>query len=336
VRSSQTLLAAAAAVVALAACSTPPPAAGTPATTAPATTAPATTAPATTAPATTAPASSRAAPTTRALAAPSKVMVIVEENKTYSEIIGSANAPYLNQLAGRYGLATSYDADYPPSCPSLGAYLLLMAGSRFGICDDAGPGSHPISADNVLHQVATSGRQWRGYADSMPAPCFRSNSGRYLVRHAPAPYFTDEAGKCPSWDIPLGTASAGPLHDDVTAGRLPAYSFVTPDGCHDMHDSDCGGNAVAVGDTWLRGLLPTVLAGPDFTAGRLAVFITVDEGDSASNHVATLVLSAGTTAVRGTTRYTHCSLLRTTEEILGSPLLGCAASAASMRAEFHL
>jgi hypothetical protein len=45
-----------------------------------------------------------------ALASPSKVMVIVAENKTYGQIIGSCNAPYLNQLANSYVLATNYTA----------------------------------------------------------------------------------------------------------------------------------------------------------------------------------------------------------------------------------
>jgi phosphatidylinositol-3-phosphatase len=71
------------------------------------------------------------------------------------------------------------------------------------------------------------------------------------------------------------------------------------------------------------------------------VFITWDEDDSsAGNHITTIVASPTTrpgTVSSGTPNFTHYSMLRTTEEILGlSPLLGGAGSAASMRTAFNL
>src|SRR3954471_7951479 len=40
----------------------------------------------------------------------SKVLVIAEENKPYEALMGSADAPYINELADTYGLATAMDA----------------------------------------------------------------------------------------------------------------------------------------------------------------------------------------------------------------------------------
>ncbi len=187
---------------------------------------------------------------TRSAAASStgKVMVIAEENEGASGIVGSARAPYLNSLARTYGQLTDMDAGYPVTCPSLAAYIVLTSGDRQGICDDAGPSAHQLSSDNIFRQVAESGRQWRQYAESMTTNCqgYNGVEGGYLVRHAPPPYYSSEASRCRSWDVPLGTTSAGHLHDDLAAG-LPAYSFVTPNACNDMHGADnCRANLVSV------------------------------------------------------------------------------------------
>jgi hypothetical protein len=66
------------------------------------------------------------------------------------------------------------------------------------------------------------------------------------------------------------------------------------------------------------------------------VVVTFDEGTGTDNHVATLVVSPATRGLAADTAFTHCSTLRTIEEILRLPLLGCAAEATSMTAAFHL
>jgi phosphatidylinositol-3-phosphatase len=266
-----------------------------------------------------------------------KVMVIVEENETYSDVLGSAQAPYLAQLATQYGSATAMQAGYPASCPSLAAYIILTSGSDHGICDDRPPSAHPLDGGNLFQQVATSGRQWRVYAESMQGSCAHSDQGVYLVRHTAAPYYLSERDRCAQWDVPMGTADAGALHDDVTAGTLPAFSLVVPDACDDMHGAaSCDGDLVAKGDSWLRQRLPAILAGADYRAGRLLVIITWDEGSATDNHIPTLVISPTSAARRDTTAWTHCSTLRTIEDLLRLPALGCAAQAAPFTAAFNL
>ncbi|MGH8899129.1 MAG: alkaline phosphatase family protein [Egibacteraceae bacterium] len=288
------------------------------------------------------------APTASAPATPlpkpgdAKVMVIVEENREYGEIIGKrTDAPYLNALADQFGLAASYDAGYPVSCPSLPAYLLMTQGTTSDICDNDPPPKHRLRGDNIFHQVASAGLQWRSYAESMSGNCQLTRSGSYAPKHVPAPYYTNEAANCARWSVPLGTESAGAFQADLAVGTLPAYAFVTPDLCNDMHGCDSksqrsGAEEIKAGDDWLARWMPKIFDSPDFRAGRLVVLITWDEGSDSSNHVATLVISPTTRGIRSEAPYTHCSLLRTTEEILGLPPLGCAASARSMRAEFRL
>lgn len=272
----------------------------------------------------------------------SKVLIVMEENKKYDQVIGSPFAPYLNRLARTYGQATAMDAGYPAHCPSLAAYIILTSGADHGICDDRSPAAHPLAGPSIFSQVAASGQQWRSYAENMPAACMRTNSadGRYLVRHVPATYYTAEQERCRNWTVPLGQRDSTPpgaFSADLAAGRLPAYGMVTPDACDDMHGADgCQPDHVAQGDGWLARWMPQILAGPDYRAGRLAIIVTWDEGSRFSNHIATLVISPTTQGISSARPFTHCSTLRTTEEILRLPLLGCAASAPSMRGAFHL
>ncbi len=139
----------------------------------------------------------------------------------------------------------------------------------------------------------------------------------FLARHTPAPYYTSEASQCTADDIALGTLTSGALHTAISNGTLPAYAFVTPDACDDMHGApSCSSGRVAAGDAWLSRWMPQLTGGTDFRAGHLVIIITWDEGSDTSNHIPTLVISPSTRGVRSTTAYTHCSTLRTAEDIL--------------------
>lgn len=265
----------------------------------------------------------------------SKVMVIWMENKSYSSIVGSSSAPYLNNtVKAQCGLATNYNALTHPSLPN---YLSATSGVSYATTpwtNDCAPTSCTTGNLNIYKQVANAGKAWKGYAESMPSNCAKSGSGNYAPRHNPPPYYTDLTN-CSTNDVPMGTTSSGNLLSDINAGNLPAYSSVTPNLCNDMHDC-----SVSTGDTWLAGWIPKITAGPDFQGGKLAVFIVWDEGSGSGNsssHVACFVLSAFTTA-GGTsgTAFNHYSLLRTSEELVGVSLLGNASSATSMRSAFHL
>lgn len=256
------------------------------------------------------------------------VVWIVLENKRFSQIVGSPDAPYLNRLADRCGLAAGFYAEAHPSLPN---YIAMTSGGTQGIGDDSGPDSHPLSVDSIFSQL---GRGWRALEESMPANCSLSDNGFYAVRHNPAVYYTGIRSACASQDVPL---TAVP---DISA----RFTFVTPNTCHDMHSSSCAHDSseqVKVGDTWLSSFLPALFATPEYRSGTTAVFVTWDEDDySASNaqHIATLVVAPSVRPrTTSNTRFDHYALLRTTEELLGlKTFLGAAATAASMRAAFHL
>ncbi|MBX5469727.1 MAG: phosphoesterase [Thermoleophilaceae bacterium] len=246
------------------------------------------------------------------------VVWIVFENKSYGEVIGSRDAPYINRVARLCGLAASFFAETHPSLPN---YIALTSGSTQGIRDDAGPDAHRLSAPSIFSLLGT---RWRALQEAMPSPCATRDSGRYAVRHNPAAYYMGVRGRCARQDVPLGR------RPDISA----RFTFITPDLCHDMHDCD-----VRAGDRWLARWLPRILSTREYRSGTAAVFVTWDEDDFGSaNRIPTLVISPSTP--RGTVspaRFDHYSLLRTTQELLGvRPLLGRAARAPSMRRAFGL
>jgi hypothetical protein len=246
------------------------------------------------------------------------VVWIVMENKTYQQIIGSSDAPYINRLAASCGLATSFYAETHPSLPN---YLAMTSGSTQGVTDDKDPASHQLSGPNLFSQLGT---EWRSLEESMPSNCLLSNSGQYAVRHNPAAYFTNVRTQCASQDVPLTDPPA-------LASR---FTFITPNLCDDMHSCP-----VIDGDRWLASWMPKLLNSSEYEAGTMAVFITWDEDDySDSQHIPTLVMSPSTRpGTRSGTRFDHYALLRTTEQLLGlTTYLGKAATAPSMRDAFNL
>ena len=56
---------------------------------------------------------------------PRRVAVLVLENRSYEQVIGRADAPFLNRLAHRYALATNYFAVGHRSLPN---YIALTGG----------------------------------------------------------------------------------------------------------------------------------------------------------------------------------------------------------------
>jgi hypothetical protein len=236
------------------------------------------------------------------------------ENENLGSIIGSSSAPYINSLANAYGLATDYSAISHPSLPN---YIALTSGSDQGITDDSDPSSHPLSVPSIFSQL-TAGAS-RSLEQNMTASCGRSNAGEYAVRHNPETYYTNLGTDCANYDVPLGA-----LPD--TSAR---FTFVTPNLINDMHDG-----TIADGDSFLAAFVPELLATPQYRTGSTAIFITWDEGSDSSNQVPCIVISPYTHGVKDATAYTHYSLLRTTEELLGLPLLANAATANSMRGKF--
>ena len=268
----------------------------------------------------------------------SHVIWILMENHSFGDIIGNtAQAPYINTLAGQCGLATNYHNVSHPSLPNYIAMTSGLSGRTIKPFDpDCSPSKRcSTSAPSIFGQ----GETWKAYEESMPSNCAPANSGEYAVRHDPPPYYTALAG-CSTFDVPYSQ-----LATDLSSNSLPAFSFITPNLISDMHDG-----TIADGDTWLANNLPTILNSAEYTSGSTAVFITWDEGSGGKNGescatnttdasclVATIVVSPSTpVGSTSATLFNHYSLLGTTEQLLGLPALGAASSAPAMTSAFNL
>jgi len=249
------------------------------------------------------------------------------ENRVYDDVVGSSSAPFVNALAAACGLATNYHALTHPSLPN---YLAATSGGTQGVGDDGDPSQHRLSAPSLFGQV----RSAASYEESMPANCALTGAGNYAVKHNPEAYYLRDRAACLRRDVPLGTPSSGQLASALDSGTLPRFSFVTPNLCHDMHDCD-----TTTGDAWLKTWVTRITTSSVYQAGRTALVVTWDEDDgSSSNHVATIVVAPSVQpGTRSAKRFTHYSLLRTTEQLLGvRRYLGNGRTAPSLRSAFGL
>ena len=277
------------------------------------------------------------------------VVVIVMENHAYGAtdpgvngdptkyVVGNTvDAPYLNGTLIPSG--TLFTNDYAPYHPSLPNYLELTAGTNAGCTvDSCSRDSFPN--ENLFHLLGQAGASFASLQESMPANCTFTDSGLYAVRHNPEIYFTNLdaasglAYACPNTDM---TIAPGVTPGTVLAwpNPLPAFSFVTPNLCHDMHGSKPTGvcpnktdQIIADGDAWLGANVPVLLA-----EGAI-VIVTFDEGGSGDStggggHIATIMTGLKVPVAIDATLYNHASLLAGLENYFGlTPLLADAATA---------
>jgi hypothetical protein len=250
------------------------------------------------------------------------VVWIWMENHSWSEVIGNPAAPFISALA--HQCATD-DHDAAVGSPSLPNYLGATSGSTQGLADDADPAAHSFAVDNLFRQVRNAGGSERSFVESMPAPCTLVSSGSYAAKHNPAVYYDGPGDRsaCTTDDLPFGDFPAL-----LSSGELPTFTSITPNLCDDMHDC-----SVSTGDQWLSTWLPRILATASYRSGTTAVFIIWDEPSPVANVVVAPSVHPGTVAALPVDHY---SVLRTTEELLGLPLLGQAATATSLRAALNL
>src|SRR5438309_6660083 len=103
------------------------------------------------------------------------ILIILMENKNFSQINGSASAPYLNQLAHNYSLATQYTACDHPSLPN---YMCLTGGNNYFSGSNCSPiGTCTTSNSSSCDRIESVGLTWRAYMEDMPSPCYKSGFG---------------------------------------------------------------------------------------------------------------------------------------------------------------
>jgi hypothetical protein len=245
---------------------------------------------------------------TPAIPGVNRVVVVIEENHAFQQIIGSVAAPYINSLAGRGALMTDSFALTHPSQPN---YLELFSGSTQGVVDDSCPQS--FNAPNLASELLAKHRSFGGFSESLPATGYLGCSapGGYVRRHNP---WADFSNVPPSENLPFAQFPA-----DFT--RLPTVSYVVPNLADDMHDG-----TVQQGDLWLARHLGPYVRWAD--SHNSLLIVTWDEDDGThGNRIATLLVGPMVQPGRYGEFINHANVLRTIEAIYALPFAGDTAGA---------
>lgn len=237
---------------------------------------------------------------------PDHVLIVIEENHTYAEIVGAPTAPYITSLARAGANFTASFAETHPSQPN---YIALFSGSTHGVTDDR---PVELSGPNLGGQLLDAGLTFAGFSESMPAPGFTgSSAGRYRRAHNPWVDFGD---------LP---ASVNLRIEDLPADpdRLPTVSFVIPNLDDDMHSG-----SIETADSWLR-LHVDPFVRWAMTHNSLLV-LTFDEDDgSDGNRIPTILVGPMVRPGNYDGRVDHYCVLRTIEAMYGLAAVGDAVSA---------
>jgi phospholipase C len=254
------------------------------------------------------------------------VVIVVEENADYANIVANPAMPYLNGLANKYGLATNYFANLHPSIPN---YMELTTGKTQTIIDAEIPATFPVSDDNVVREIVAAGKTWKSYAEDLPSVGYTGgDTGKYAARHNPLAYMTDVQNAPAEAQnlVPFSQFSA-----DLSAGNLPSYSFIVPNLCDDAHDCP-----LATADSWLQTNIDPLINSATFQKDGLLIIVFDEASDldftQGGGHVAAVVVSPFSKAgYKSIALYQHQSVLRLMLEGLGiKKLPGDAASAPAM------
>ena len=242
------------------------------------------------------------APVANGVPRPDHVVIVIEENHSYNEIVGSPAAPYINSLAAQGALFTHSSATTHPSQPN---YLDLFSGSNQGVTDDSCP--HSFTTANLGRYLLNASLTFAGYSEDLPSVGSTvCTSGAYARKHAPWVNFTN---------IPTTTnLPFSYFPSDYTT--LPIVSFVIPNLNNDMHDG-----TIQQGDGWLQQHLNGYV---QWAMTHNSLFImTFDEDDSSQgNRIATIFVGQMVVPGQYSESINHFNLLRTLEDMYNLPYAG--------------
>jgi len=245
------------------------------------------------------------------------IVVILEENKDYAQVLDPAVAPNIAGWMKQYGSATRF---YGEVHPSEANYVALLGGDTFGIHDDDAfyckPGQadpncphamqpgypdHTAHAPSLGDQLQHAGLSWKAYLEDLPEPgSLAANAGSVApgvpLNIATALYASKHSGFVNFESVQTAPDRAQHLVDfkaldaDLAANALPSFALIVPNQCNEMHGlfgpKTPEGCSIAQtlplirrGDAELGKLIGEIQATPAWrSAQNVAIVITFDEG----------------------------------------------------------
>ena len=259
---------------------------------------------------------------------PSHIVILIEENHSYSSIYGSSSAPNINALAALPNAAV-FSNCHAITHPSQPNYLQLYSGSNQGLTTDNPPasGTYPYTTANMGAELIGAGKTFVTYSESMPSVGFDGvSSGYYVRKHNP----------CADWVSTgtIGTNQYGPsVNQPLTSfpvstnyASLPTVSYVVPNDLDDMHDG-VDPTTITNGDTWMFTHLDTLRQWA-MTNNTLYI-LTFDESydTDPNNQILTIFFGPMVKGGMYNENVNLYNLLRTIEDLYGLGHAGSAATA---------
>jgi hypothetical protein len=247
---------------------------------------------------------------------PDHIVMVIEENHSYSQITDSPDAPYINRLAAQGAVFTqSFGVSYP-SQPN---YLALFSGSTQGITDNSCP--HIFTTPNLGHALLAAELTFAGYSEDLPSVgSLICSVGLYARKHNPWVNWQDSVanGLPATANVPMTS-----FPTDYTT--LPTVSVIVPNQVNDMHNGK-NPEAIQTGDRWLQEHLAAYVQWAQQHNSLLIV--TWDEDNKKENNrIATLFVGPMVQVGRYDQGITHYNVLRTIEDLYGLPHSGASTDA---------
>ena len=245
---------------------------------------------------------------TSSLPPPDHVVLVVEENKSFKQIINNSAAPYINSLVTKAALFTQSFAITHPSQPN---YLALFSGDTHGVIDDRCPIS--LTGPNLASALGRKGLSFATYSQSMPSIGYTGCVfGNYYRKHNPAVNWQG-SNVSSNMNLPFTT-----FHWNYSV--LPTVSIVVPDQANDMHDGEQQ-EAISRGDKWLQANIEPFLRWAQRNNSLL--ILTWDEDDDTSNNqIVTMFIGPMVKPGAYSIKINHYTVLRTLTDMFGLESLG--------------
>jgi phosphatidylinositol-3-phosphatase len=237
------------------------------------------------------------------------VVLVLEENHSFSSIIGSPTMPYLHSLASQYALATQY---YANTHPSIGNYFMLTTGQIITNDDEF---SGTVDVDNIVRHILSAGKTWKSYAESIPSVGYTGgDTGLYLRRHNPFSYLSDVVNSSVE---KLNLVPFPQFTTDLNDNRLPDFSYIAPNINDDAHNG-----SLQEADAWLKNNIAPLFDNPDFQKDGILIIVFDESFDSdtaeGGGHIPAVIAGPLVKkAFQSSTNYQHQNTLRTILSALG-------------------
>jgi len=263
------------------------------------------------------------------LPTPDHIIVVIEENHGFDQVIGAPEAPYINKLAEEGALFTNSHGVTHPSQPN---YIALYSGDLQGVeGDECLEDTVPYTTSNLGAALIKAGHTFVGYGEDMPYEGYR---GCYYKKSELTGSSLYGRKHCP-WVNWLGSKKENRLPDSISRpmtafpsdfSKLPTVAFVIPNMDNDMHNhsENFGDSArISTADQWIKDNLSGYIEWAK-THNSLFIF-TFDEDDfTPKNRIPTIFAGPMVEPGKYNDSINHYNVLRTIEQMYNLEKSGAA------------